>query len=204
MVDDTATPNHHRDYPGFSGIGGLVAAVSMLGRTDDARTAARLGALDPADTVVDIGCGPGTAARHAARSGATVVGVDPAPVMLRVARVLSPGSRARYREGSAEALPLPDDAATLVWSIASVHHWRDVDRALDEIRRVLRPAGRFVAIERSTRPGATGHASHGWTDDQAAAFAQRCTARGLIDVRVEHAATGRRALVAVTSRRPDR
>ena len=37
------------------------------------------------DQVVDLGCGPGVAAREAARRGARVTGVDPAPVMLRLA-----------------------------------------------------------------------------------------------------------------------
>jgi ubiquinone/menaquinone biosynthesis C-methylase UbiE len=124
--------------------------------------------------------------------------------MLRVARLLTRSPRVRYLEGTAEALPLPDDAATLVWSIASVHHWRDLDIGLQEIRRVLRPAGRFVAIERATRPGATGHASHGWTDEQAGAFAQRCREHDLTDVRVHHdRASARRSLVAVTASLPE-
>src|SRR4051812_41068912 len=87
MTDTTSIPNHHAHYAGFSGAAGLVAALSMsVGRDRDARLAARLSGLGPGDVVIDIGCGPGVAARHAASLGAKVIGVDPASVMLRVAR----------------------------------------------------------------------------------------------------------------------
>ena len=48
-MTDTATPNHHADYPGFSGASGLVAALTMIGGRDgDARFAARRRASVPA------------------------------------------------------------------------------------------------------------------------------------------------------------
>jgi hypothetical protein len=43
---------------------------------------------------------------------------------------------------------------------------------------VLRPSGRFLALERRSEPGASGIASHGWTEDQAHRFAERCRAVG--------------------------
>ncbi|HZP31369.1 MAG TPA: class I SAM-dependent methyltransferase [Acidimicrobiia bacterium] len=201
MSDQAVVPNHHAHYRGFKGVSGLVAALSMaVGRENDAGFVARAGGLAPTDVVVDIGCGPGAAARHAARLGATVTGVDPAPVMLRVARMLARGPAVRFVEGTAEELPLPDASATLVWTIASVHHWGDLDAALREVQRVLQPGGRFVAVERATQPGASGLASHGWTDEQAAAFAQQCRDDGFGNVHVEHdRANRRRPLVAVVA-----
>ncbi len=202
----TSVPNHHAHYPAFAGPTGLIAAVSMvMGREDDARLAERLSQLAPGDTVVDIGCGPGTAVRRAARLGASAVGIDAAPVMLRVARLLSRRSKAvRYAEGAAEAIPLPDASASVVWSIASVHHWRDLDAGLREALRVLRPAGRLVAIERRARAGAHGIANHGWTDEQARAFADRCLEHGFADVNVDRQSDGRRATVSVTVTAPTR
>jgi ubiquinone/menaquinone biosynthesis C-methylase UbiE len=201
MANDAVIPNHHADHEGFSGFVGLLAALSMVaGREGDARFAARLGGVGSSDVVVDVGCGPGAAVRHAARLGATVIGVDPAPVMLRVARALTRSTNARYVEGTAEALPIEDDAATVVWSIATVHHWRDIDRGLREVRRVLGSAGRFIAIERATTAGARGLASHGWTHEQGEEFARRCSANGLVDVHVERAQpTRRRSLLAVVA-----
>jgi ubiquinone/menaquinone biosynthesis C-methylase UbiE len=201
MTDNEVVPNHHRGYPGFSGLFGLTAATTMLvGRRSDAEVAAELARLTADDIVVDIGCGPGAAARHAARCGAAITGVDPAPVMLRMARLLTASPNVTYLEGTAEQLPLPEDAATVIWSIATVHHWHDLDRGLSEVRRVLRPNGRFIAIEHRTMSGATGHASHGWTDQQADAFVQCCRDEGLIDPRVERRThKPRRSTLAVTA-----
>ena len=201
----TASPNHHAHHPRFAGASGLVAALSMVtGRGSDARLAARLAGLERGDAVIDIGCGPGAAARHAARLGATVTGVDPAAVMRRVARVLTlPFSRVRYVDGSAEHIPAPDRSVTVVWSIATVHHWQDVDAGLAEARRVLQPGGRLVAIERRTTADARGHASHGWTCDQAQAFADRCTAAGFADPIVEENTDGHRTTISVRATSPD-
>src|SRR3954471_14162062 len=78
-TDTAPVPNHHHDYPGFAGPSGLLAALSMaFGRAGDARLAMQLAGLDRTDAVVDIGCGPGTAARRAAARGASVTGVEPA------------------------------------------------------------------------------------------------------------------------------
>jgi ubiquinone/menaquinone biosynthesis C-methylase UbiE len=201
----TSIPNHHAHHPGFAGPAGFLAAASMvLGGASNARLARRLGELTASDAVADIGCGPGTAARRAARLGASVVGIDPAPVMLRFARFLTRRSAhaVRYAEGSAEALPLPDSSVSVAWSIASVHHWADLDAGLREARRVLRPGGRLVAIERLSRPGATGLASHGWTPDQASAFADRCRAHGFTDARISRHTSGRRTRVSVTATAP--
>ena len=200
-----SVPNHHACYPGFAGAAGFLAAASMvLGGQGNARLAERLSELAASDAVADIGCGPGTAARGAARLGASVVGVDPAPVMLRLARLLTRRSTAavRYVEGSAEALPLPDSSVSVAWSIASVHHWADLDAGLQEVRRVLKPGGRLVAIERLTRPGATGLASHGWTPEQASAFADRCLAHGFTGARMNRHGGGRRTKVSVRATAP--
>jgi len=70
----TCVPNHHAHYPGFAGLTGLLAALSMIGREGDAKLVEELGGLRPEDTVLDIGCGPGTAVRRAARLGATATG----------------------------------------------------------------------------------------------------------------------------------
>src|SRR5580765_5123562 len=114
MKQTTSVPNHHADYPGYSGPSGLVAALSMaVGRDDDAQLAVDLSGIGPGDSLVDIGCGPGVAARHAAGLGAHVTGVDPAPVMLRVARLTTRRAQnVRYVRGVAERLPADDDSAS--------------------------------------------------------------------------------------------
>jgi ubiquinone/menaquinone biosynthesis C-methylase UbiE len=201
---DALAPNHHAHHPGFRGSTGLGLALAMAARGGDrARLACRLTGVGPADTVVDIGCGPGSAARRAARIGATAIGVDPARVMRRVAEVLSVGrARTCYVEGAAEAMPLDDGVATVVWSIATVHHWQDIEAGLREARRVLRPGGRFLAVERHSEPGAQGLGSHGWTPPQADAFAASCRATGFDDVRVEGHQVDGHAVLAVLATAP--
>ncbi|MFN2478161.1 MAG: class I SAM-dependent methyltransferase [Pseudonocardiaceae bacterium] len=196
--------NHHADHPGFAGLTGLLIGLimSLTGRAA-ARLAADVASVSDADRVIDVGCGPGTAVREAARRGARVTGVDPAPVMLRLARTLTWDRPAiTWVDGSAKKLRERDASATVVWSLATVHHWRDVTAGLFEIKRVLAPGGRFLAIERLVRPGATGLASHGWTAQQAESFAAQCRAAGLADVRVENHTPGGRALVVVRAVRP--
>jgi ubiquinone/menaquinone biosynthesis C-methylase UbiE len=108
----------------------------------------------------------------------------------------------RYVQGTAEALPLPGSSVSVAWSIASVHHWADLDAGLREARRVLRPGGRLLAIERLTRPGARGLASHGWTAEQASTFADCCREHGFTDTKVEGHGTGRGAKVSVMAIAP--
>jgi ubiquinone/menaquinone biosynthesis C-methylase UbiE len=196
--------NHHAGHPGFAGVTGLLAGLAMIvAGSAIAQLIADLAAVSDADDVVDVGCGPGSAVREAARRGARVTGVDPAPVMLRVARALTwdrPGIR--WVEGTAEDLGLRDGSATVVWSLATIHHWLDVTAGLAEVKRVLVTGGRFLALERQVRPGATGLASHGWTDQQAEAFAAQCRSTGFDDVGVERHTPGRRAALVIRAIRP--
>lgn len=208
-------PNHHADHPGFSGVAGLIAALTFtVGRTGDADLAIRLTGTGAGDDVVDVGCGAGVAVRRAAARGAsTVVGVDPSTEMLRVARATVRASRrfgelrgaeatVDFAQGTAEDLPLPDGAASVVWSLATVHHWRDLGAGLAEVRRVLRPGGRFLVIERHSPPGAKGNASHGWTDDQAERFAEMCRDAGFTGVEVGEHRHGRREVLTVLAGEP--
>jgi ubiquinone/menaquinone biosynthesis C-methylase UbiE len=186
-----AVPNHHAHHPGFSGPSGALAAVSFLrGRDAAAGLAIDIAGLQAGEHLVDVGCGPGVAVRHARAVGAEVIGVDPARVMLRVARVRwRRDAHVDWRIGSAESLPVDDGWAQVVWSLSTVHHWADLDRGLAEARRALRPGGRLVVLERRIDdPSAPGVAGHGWITEQAEAFAARGEQHGFVDLRVgEHA-----------------
>jgi ubiquinone/menaquinone biosynthesis C-methylase UbiE len=201
-MNDPSAPkaiNHHADHPGFAGVGGVLCGLLFLviGRAK-ARLASDVAQISSADHVVDVGCGPGSAARVAARRGARVTGVDPAPAMLRVARAVTPRrATITWREGTAEALPVADDSATVVWALATVHHWQDVDSAVIEAHRVLVPGGRLIAIERQVPADATGLANHGWTEQQAESFGAVCRDVGFADVSVAGRGKGRDAVWVV-------
>jgi ubiquinone/menaquinone biosynthesis C-methylase UbiE len=203
-MTEPPTVNHHADHAGFSGAIGLVAALGMLvtGR-GNARFAAESAAVSDTDRVVDIGCGPGNAARAAARRGARVVGVDPSALMLGLARLATRDHpNVSWAQGTAEALPVPDGWATVAWSLKTVHHWKDVTAGLAELRRALAPAGRLVVLERRVQPGATGLASHGWTEQQVESFAAQCRAAGFTGVGVEEHRRGRGSAWVVRAVRP--
>jgi ubiquinone/menaquinone biosynthesis C-methylase UbiE len=203
-VTEPPVVNHHADHAGFGGPIGLVTALGMLAMGRGyARLAVDLAAVSDADRLVDIGCGPGNAVRAAAARGARVVGVDPAPAMLRLARVVtrdSPGIS--WSAGGAEALPVSDGWATVAWSLKTVHHWKDVTAGLAELRRVLAPSGRLLVMERCVQPGATGLASHGWTEAQAESFVAQCRAAGFAGARVEQRPQGRGAVWVVRAEQP--
>src|SRR5215472_18390196 len=138
----TAADHQHGDgheHERFQGVSGLVIGATMLvGRGPLSRLVADLAEVGPGDRVLDVGCGPGGAAREAARRGATVTGVDPAPLMLAMGRWLSRGRSGRgiqFVTGTAEALPVPDQSVTVAWAISSAHHWGDEAAGLGELHR---------------------------------------------------------------------
>lgn len=202
QIQHDLVANHHADHAGFSGLGGYLMSLTMLPRRASiGRLAARLTDVAAGDHVVDVGCGPGAITRVAARLGARVTGVDPSNEMLNVARWTTRGITVDWKVGGAEALPVDDGDADVVWAVATVHHWPDLAGGLAEVIRVLRPDGRFVAVEKRTQPGSSGLASHGWTDAQAERFALDCTGAGLVDVIVSTHGS-ERGRVAVSARRP--
>jgi ubiquinone/menaquinone biosynthesis C-methylase UbiE len=110
-------------------------------------------ALQPTgdDVVLEIGAGPGVGLVKLARAGAgRVMGVEPSPVMRRLAqaRIRASGmaERIELREGSAERLPVADASVDAILAVNSVHSWEDPAAGLAEARRALRPGGRFVTV----------------------------------------------------------
>jgi ubiquinone/menaquinone biosynthesis C-methylase UbiE len=97
--------------------------------------------------VLDVGCGTGRLLRKVRERwpAARLMGVDPAPGMIGKARELVP--YATFYVGKAESLPLPHASVDLVLSTMSFHHWRDKEKALGEVKRVLRPSGRFLLAD---------------------------------------------------------
>ncbi|MBM3547712.1 MAG: class I SAM-dependent methyltransferase [Alphaproteobacteria bacterium] len=115
--------------------------------------------LKPGSRVVDVAGGTGDIARAAMAAGAgsvTVVDLTPAMLAEGRARSIDRGSLAgiEWVAGNAEALPLPDrtfDVYTVAFGLRNVTH---LDRALAEACRVLKPGGRFVALEFAPRVAA--------------------------------------------------
>jgi len=93
--------------------------------------------------VLDVGCGQGIDVIEYARAGAHVTGVDLTPRHVELARqhISALGLRADIAEGDAESLPFADASFDRVSSNGVLHHTPDIEAALREVLRVLRPGG---------------------------------------------------------------
>jgi ubiquinone/menaquinone biosynthesis C-methylase UbiE len=102
---------------------------------------------DPPRCIIDVGCGTGRLLRAASVRWpeAQLFGVDPAEEMVSEANRLNPN--ATFKLAWAESLPFPDQAADMVLSSLSFHHWRSQTKGLQEIARVLRPGGLFCLAD---------------------------------------------------------
>ena len=101
--------------------------------------------VQPGDRVLDACCGTGDLAIAAEREGGHVTGLDFSPAMLERARRKS--TTIEWVEGDMLALPFEDasfEAATVGFGVRNVV---DLERAVAELRRVLRPGGRLAILE---------------------------------------------------------
>ena len=101
--------------------------------------------------IIDLGCGTGRFSELlAAHFEARVIGIDPSRKMVDQARLKPATGNVVYRQGAAEALPLPDACADLVFMSMVFHHFADPTAVGRECRRVLRQGG-HVCIRNTTR-----------------------------------------------------
>ena len=101
--------------------------------------------VQPGARVLDACCGTGDLAVAAEREGGIVTGLDFSPRMLERARRKS--DTVDWVEGDLLALPFADgsfDAATVGFGVRNV---ADLELAVGELRRVLRPGGRLAILE---------------------------------------------------------
>jgi demethylmenaquinone methyltransferase/2-methoxy-6-polyprenyl-1,4-benzoquinol methylase len=130
----------------------LMNRLMTLGRDQAWRRLAARAAVRPGDTVVDAGSGTGDLALACLEAGAArVVGLDFARPMLARARAKAREQRrdlaAGFALGDATRLPLPDASVDAWVSAFVVRNSPDLDAALAEAARVLRPGGRLAVLE---------------------------------------------------------
>jgi SAM-dependent methyltransferase len=97
----------------------------------------------PLGRVLDLGAGTGKLTRQLVPYALEVVAVEPGDEMRRVLQEVVPGVEALY--GTAEEIPLPDESVDVV-TVAQAFHWFDIDSALAEMHRVLRPMGGYAIV----------------------------------------------------------
>ena len=107
--------------------------------------------IAPSDRVLDLGCGPGQLGRAFAPSVAEVVGIDPEPEMLRIARSMSEGQpNVTWREGSSYDLS-PALGMFKLACIGRAFHWMDRVDTLRRLDAMVEPGGAVVLFS-DTQP----------------------------------------------------
>jgi len=102
------------------------------------------------DMVLDIATGTGNTAFALAPHVKKVIGIDITDIMLDTAKKLGEEygySNIEWVKANVEHLPFTDGYFTGATCRASAHHFIDIDKALDEVRRVLLPGGKFLLVD---------------------------------------------------------
>jgi SAM-dependent methyltransferase len=105
--------------------------------------------IGPGQLLVDLACGRGGPGLWLSRAtGANLIGVDWSRVGVEAARARAPefvpSDRARFVVGDLAASGLPDECADAVVCLDAIFFAADQEAALREVRRLLRPEGRYV------------------------------------------------------------
>ena len=104
----------------------------------------------PEDTTLDVATGTGFTALGFAPHVHSVVGLDVSTGMLQQARIHQQEkglANITWQEGAAEALPFSDATFSLVTCRVAPHHFLSIPQFLSEVKRVLRPGGRFLLAD---------------------------------------------------------
>jgi len=106
--------------------------------------------IQPNDSVLEVGFGPGVGIELLARlvSGGYVAGIDPSEEMIEQAKARNVKAiergRLDLRYGSAESLPFEGNTFTKALAINSMQVWPDAVAGLREMQRVMKPGGRIA------------------------------------------------------------
>ena len=108
----------------------------------------RLMEVEPGARVLDAGCGPGVHSVRAARAGCRVCAVDISQTMLQEARariaIAGLASAIEFRQEDLTRLSFPDRSFRYVFSWGVIIHIHDIEKALDELARIIEPGGKLA------------------------------------------------------------
>lgn len=112
----------------------------------------KLAEITPGMTILDVGCGRGEILRHCAQLGANAYGVDYAEVAVNMSqRVIEPlegiaPGKTAVGQADAKRLPFASEAfdRVLMFDVVEHLHPWELHEAMLEVRRVLKPDGRFI------------------------------------------------------------
>ena len=105
-------------------------------------------------SLLDIGCGQG-ACSELVNKDIEYKGIDPCAIFIKQAKKLLTSSNKFFTEGNAYKIPFVNKTVDAVMSIWVWHYLANVELAAKEMRRILKPGGRFLII--ANNPGTENH-----------------------------------------------
>ena len=100
------------------------------------------------DVILDIGCGGGMNINRMSKTARKVYGVDYSIESVKLSRQVNQNfiseGRVEILEGNVQALPFEDNTFDIVTAFETVYFWPDIERSFGEVKRVLKPGGKFL------------------------------------------------------------
>lgn len=111
--------------------------------------------INPDETVVDFGCGPGYFLIPLVHVARRAIGVDVSPRMLEKAsrKAKKKGVSVELLQSDGTGIRLEDGSVDLIFLNHVFHEVDDKPRVLGEFHRILKPLGRLAIVERTREPG---------------------------------------------------
>lgn len=97
--------------------------------------------------LLDAGCGKGKFLQKFAQNDFAVTGIEPSELLLNVAVKNNPGFV--LKKASVTEIPFPDNSFDFVVCIEVLEHIPDINMALREMARVLKPGGKMIIIDKN-------------------------------------------------------
>jgi len=137
----------HGQFLADHGAGEIWNWESPAGRLRLARRVKMISShLKPGMTVLELGCGAGYFTQELARSGADIIAIDVSPELLEIARTNCSSPNVQYQIQNAYALSYSDAVFDSVVGSSVLHHL-EIEEALRDIHRVLKPMGTIYFTE---------------------------------------------------------
>jgi ubiquinone/menaquinone biosynthesis C-methylase UbiE len=135
-------------------LGRVLGLLMNAGHNDSYHWGLGRVAIEPDSVALDIGCGGGKVVNLLATraSNGKVYGVDRSPDMVKLSRrvnqSLIQSGRVEIDHGSVSSLPYSDDMFDFVTAFETIEFWPDLSKDLREVKRVLRPSGVLLIVNR--------------------------------------------------------
>ncbi|WP_407393113.1 class I SAM-dependent methyltransferase [Methanobrevibacter sp.] len=104
--------------------------------------------IEDDDVILDVGCGGGMNINRMAKKAKKVYGVDYSEESVKLSREVNQDfinkGKVEVLEGNVKMLPFEDNTFDIVTAFETVYFWPDIEKCFGEVKRVLKPGGKFL------------------------------------------------------------